>query len=99
MKSLLAAVAMTFALGFSTAAAFFAVGGRLALMGPYVLVREWPAIYTLVALFAVAVGLTFGWLAASWPWRRLALVVVGGWIGEYLVLASGLLSNELHPLN
>jgi hypothetical protein len=29
----------------------------------------------------------------------LAVVAVGGWLGEYLVLASGLLADELNPLN
>lgn len=103
MKTMLAAVVMTFALGFSTAAAFYAVGGRLALMGPYVLVREWPAIYFLVAVFAVAVGLVLGAVELSLSGRRLVAVIVGAWVGEYLVLASGVLSNELaiwySPLN
>jgi len=99
MRTLAAIVVMTVALGFSTAAAFFAVGGRVALLGTSVLSREWPAIYGLLGLFAVGVGLLFGTACSSWPPRRIVLVILGGWIGEYLVLASGLLALELNPLN
>jgi len=101
MKTVLAAIAMTFVLGFlSTAAAFFMVGGQLALRGPYVLAREWPWIYGLMAFLAAAIGFVVGWFTASWPRRRLAIVIVGGWLGEFIVLASGLLSAELwNPLN
>lgn len=102
MKTLLAAVVMTFVLGFlSTAAAFYVVGGRLALQGTYVLVREWPWIYALVVVFAVAIGFVVGWLAMSWPRRRLAIVIVGGWLGEYLLLALVLAASfsELNPLS
>jgi len=100
MKILLAAMAMTLALGFlSTAAAFFIVGGQLALQGPYVLAREWPWIYALVVVLAAAIGFVVGRLTLTWPRRRLAIVIVGGWLGEYIVLASGLLASELgHPL-
>lgn len=100
MKTLFAAIAMTFVLGFlSTAAAFFIVGGQLALRGPYVLAREWPWIYALVVILAAGIGFVVGWFAVSWPRRRLAIIIVGGWLGEYVVLASGLLASELgHPL-
>jgi hypothetical protein len=101
MKILLAAVAWTLLLGFlSTAAAFYIVGGQLALQGPYVLVREWPRIYALVVVLAVAIGFVVGGFGASWPRRRLAIVIVGGWLGEYLVLAVvGATSiSELNPL-
>ncbi len=75
------------------------VGGQLALQGPYVLAREWPWIYALVAVLAAAVGFAIGWFGASWPRRRLAIVIVGGWLGEFIVLASGLLATELgNPL-
>jgi len=61
MKTLLAAIAMTFVLGFlSTAAAFYMVGGQLALQGPYVLAREWPWIYALVVVLAAAIGVVVG---------------------------------------
>lgn len=102
MKTLLAAVAMTLLLGFlSTTAAFYIVGGQLALQGTYVLVREWPWIYALVVILAAAIGLVFGWLMPSMPRRRLVFVIVGGWLGQYAVLASiGALSfRELNPLS
>lgn len=75
------------------------MGGRIALLGSFVLARDWPAIYGLVTVFAAGVGLGFGLAASSWPSRRLAAVIVGGWLGEYLVLASGLLADELNFLN
>ena len=99
MKPVLAMVLMTFALGFSTAGAFYAVGGQLALRGPYVLAREWPSIYALVVAFAAIIGVVLGSLLGSWSPRWIAIVVFGGWIGEYVVLASGLLANELTFLN
>lgn len=99
MKALLGALVMTFALGFSTASAFFLIGGRLALMGPYVLAREWPLIYTLVLIFAALVGIGMGWLMTSRSRVWLALVVLGGWVGEYTVVGSGVLAEELTFLN
>jgi hypothetical protein len=101
MMTSLAAVAMTFVLGFlSTAAAFFIVGGQLALQGTYVLVREWPWIYSLVVVLAAAIGFVVGWLRASWPRRRLAIVIVGGWLGEYLVLVvlGAVTYSEINPV-
>lgn len=91
---------LTVALGFSLAFAYFLVGGQLALRGPYALARSWPLIYPLMALFAAVVGATFGRLSG----RRLtagsiALLVLLGWIGEYFVLASRILADELDPVS
>jgi len=41
----------------------------------------------------------FGSLLRSWSPRRIAFVVLGGWVGEYVVLASGGLAVELTFLN
>jgi hypothetical protein len=98
MRVLLLAVVYTFALGISLAAAYYVVGGRLTLQGPYVLSHSWPAIYALVALFAAVVAAPVRLALRDNDWRLVA-VVVGAWLGEYLVLASGVLAGELNPGN
>lgn len=104
MRTVLAIVALALVVGVSTAVAFYLVGGPLALRGTYVLAREWPLIYAVEALMVGAVGFLVG-TASTWrpPPRTIALVIVAAWIGEYIVVASGLLANELafwySPLN
>lgn len=91
---------LTLALGLCVAASLYIVGGRVALLGPGVVERSWPLIYLLQALFAA--GLLFGVARAGRDrlhLGRVAVVVVGAWLGQYLVLASGILADELNPVN
>jgi hypothetical protein len=98
MRVLLLAVVYTFALGISLAAAFYMGGGREGLQGPHVLRDSWPAIYALVALFAAVVAAPIRLALRDIDWRLVA-VIAGAWFGEYLVLASGALADELNPGN
>lgn len=87
---------LTLVLGVATAAAFYVGGGPLALRGTYALVRQWPLIYTLEASIVGGIGLALGWASVSRvSLRVLTLLIVAAWIGEYVVVASGLLANEL----
>ncbi|MEP7378502.1 MAG: hypothetical protein ABI725_02970 [Chloroflexota bacterium] len=99
MRHALLAVGLTFVLGGSVAAAFYAVGGQSALLGPYVLNHSWPVMYTLVAVFAAVVTAPIAYFAWLVPGRVLVAVILAAWAGEYVVLASGVLANELNPLN
>lgn len=89
---------LTLALGLCVAASFFVVGGPVALFGPGVIERAWPVIYPLqavlvaVLLFVVARALR-GRLAIA----GLVLVIVGAWLGQWVVLASGVLDGEVNP--
>jgi hypothetical protein len=98
MRLFLLAVALTLALGFSLAAAYYLVGGREALMGTQVLRDSWPAIYALAALFAAIVSAPLHFAVPEVS-GRLVAVIIGAWFGEYLVLASGILADELNPAN
>jgi hypothetical protein len=98
MRVLVLTAGLTFALGFSLAAAYYLVGGREALMGPRVLSQSWPVIYALMALFAAAVTAPVRFFIPE-VGGRLVTVVIGAWFGEYLVLASGVLADELNPAN
>lgn len=98
MRLALLVVALTFALGFSLVAAYYVVGGRLALQGPYVLQTSWPAIFALMSVFAAAVTAPIRLLIPE-VGGRLLVVVIGAWFGEYVVLASGVLADELNPGN
>ncbi len=98
MRLLLIAIVLTFALGISIFAAFYLGGGRDALQGPHVLRDSWPAIYTLVALFGAAIAAPIRTVIPE-VGVRLLTVVVAAWFGEYLVLASGLIANEINPIN
>jgi hypothetical protein len=93
-------VVLTFVLGALTALAFVLVGGRQAILGSAVVFQEWPLIYALVAMFAATamllVGLTFGRQLRR---RAVVGIVIAAWFGQYVVLASGVLANELTPLN
>jgi hypothetical protein len=99
---LLAALALTltFALGLCAAASFYLVGGRVALLGPDVVEEWWPLIYALQALLAA--GLLF---MVARPLRHrleapgLVVVILAAWLGQWVVLASGVLADELNPAN
>jgi hypothetical protein len=91
-------VVLTLALGFSLAAAYYLVGGRIALQGPYFLNHNWPVIFTFAALFAALVTAPIRLVLPEVD-GRLVAVVIGAWFGEYLVLASGVLASELNPAN
>jgi hypothetical protein len=91
----LLAVVYTFVLGASLAAAFYLVGGRDALMGRQAFIESAPAIYGLTAMFAAVVSLPLGWIVPVGG--RLMLVIVGAWLGEYVVLAPGVLDDDLNP--
>jgi hypothetical protein len=91
---------LTFALGTATAVAFFLVGSQLALNGTYVVTRSWPSIYSLEALFVGAIMFVITRLLRDrLSSRRLLAMVLAAWLGQYLVLASGLLADELNPMN
>ena len=97
MRVLLSAVVYTFVLGFSLAAAYYVIGGREALMGGGTLTRSWPAIYALVAVFAALVAAPLRLLIQDN--RGLLAVILGAWFGEYVVLASGQIADEINPVN
>lgn len=98
MRVLVLAVAYTFALGFSLATAYYVMGGREALVGPHVLNQSWPAIYALMAVFAATIAAPLRFAVPEVN-GRLVAVIIGAWFGEYLVLASGILADELNPAN
>ena len=90
---------LTLALGLSLALAYFLVGGTLAWVGPYVLSRSWPVIYPLMALLAATVGFAaYRWTGREFSPRTIALLFLLAWLGEYLVLASRVLADELGPV-
>jgi hypothetical protein len=91
---------LTFVLGITVLAAFLAVGGPIAVAGPHVVSYAWPLIYPLVALFGGLVGVFTGFLGRGrLTVMATAMLVIGAWLGEYLVLASGVLADELIPRN
>ena len=92
--------ALTLLLGLATAIAFYAVGGSLALQGPYVLSQSWPLIYAVEAvLVGAAMFAAARLLRSAVDEPKLALLVIAAWLGEYVVLASGILADELNPAN
>lgn len=92
--------ALTLLLGVATAIAFYAVGGGLALQGPYVLWQSWPLIYVAEgALVAAVLFVTVRLSRNILDLPKVALLVIAAWFGEYLVLASGILADELNPGN
>lgn len=65
-----------------------------------VLLRGWPLIYPIDAvLAAVVLYVTIRLFRSRLDAMSLAVVVVGAWLGEYLVLASGVIDNDLNPGN
>lgn len=89
---------LTLVLGFTVFVAFVAVGGPIAATGPHVVGYAWPLIYPLLALLGALVGGIVGYLGRD----RLSaattvLLVIGAWLGEYVVLATGMLEEELNP--
>lgn len=100
MRLLLLAIGLTFVLGSATAIAFYAIGGQVALNGPHVLAQAWPSIYSLEAVFvSAAVWLVGFFFARQLDQRAVLLAVLGAWIGQYFVLASGVLADELNAVN
>ena len=100
MRVITLGIALTFALGFSLALAYFLVGGSLAWRGTYVLGRAWPFIYTLVALLAAGTSaLVAALVNRRLPMRHFTAALSLAWLGEYLVLASGVLDDDLTPAN
>lgn len=83
-------------LGVLTAISFYVVGGRLALQGPYVLERMWFVIYPVEAVVVGVVMVVVGWMLRGHasPLSLIA-VVLAAWIGELVILGSGLIANEL----
>ena len=97
---LLALVALlTLVLGITVFVAFVAVGGPIAVTGPYVLSYAWPLIYPLVALLGALIGVAMALVGRGRLQASMAALVVGAWLGEYLVVASGVLAGELNPAN
>ncbi|HVM31159.1 MAG TPA: hypothetical protein VM305_10385 [Candidatus Limnocylindrales bacterium] len=100
MRLIVLAAALTAFLGASVAASFLVVGGPMALRGPVALQEAWAPIYGLIAVSAAVVGYLLGR-----PVRRhlgyfeFGVAVAGAWIGEYIVLASSFLDNDLNPFN
>jgi hypothetical protein len=87
----------TIALGATVAASWMAFGID-AWQGPgRVLERSWPAIYGSQALLAALVGFRLARHVAGWP--AIVAIVLGGWLGELLVLTlfGNLLANEIDP--
>lgn len=83
-------------LGVLTAISFYVVGGRLALQGPYVLELMWYLIYPVEAAVVAAVMVVLGWmLGRRLGWLSLVAIVLAAWIGELLILGSGLIADEL----
>jgi len=102
MRVLAVAFFFTLMLGLATAVAFYVVGGRVALAGPYVLVTlgQWPWIYALEMLLVVGLGFLLGlYVGDRQTFRWLAGVVVIAWLGEYVVLALRVLADELNPVS
>jgi hypothetical protein len=82
-------------LGCCTALSFLLVGGRLALAGPYVLERMWHVIYPLEAAIVGVVMVIVGWmLRGRGGILSLVVIVLAAWIGELLILGSGLIDDD-----
>jgi hypothetical protein len=60
LRVLALAVVLTFVLGTVTATAFFVAGGTTALIGPYVLARQWPLIYGVELFLAFLAAFALG---------------------------------------
>jgi hypothetical protein len=94
-----ASALLTLVLGCSVAVAFYLVGGSDALRGAGVVTRSWPLIYPLVTLFAAGLFYVVGLLAPQLSGKGMVGLVLAAWIGELLVLASGLVDDDLDPLS
>lgn len=99
MISLALVLPLTLILGSSVALAFIVVGRSLHVA--LVVAREQaPLIYLLVAGFAAAVLFVVARpLAARLTLVGLAALVIGAWLGEWLVLALGLIADEITLMN
>ena len=81
---------LTLGLGATVAASWFIVGGSAAYRGPLPVVRDlWLPLYGMQGLLAA--GGTFWFARHAAPISSFALValIVGAWVGEWLVLLLG----------
>jgi hypothetical protein len=91
---------LTLVLGACVALSFLLIGGPVATHGPAVVGQSWPAIYGLQAAMVGVLMLGLGrWWRGRLTGGALVTAVVGAWLGQWLVLASGVLADELNPLN